>query len=115
MEKQFILSLFQAIDTSDWETLRTLFHADMVYERPGYEPFEGLDRVMQFYQKERVLASGKHHLESIILEGDSGACCGRFIGFKKDGSEVDERFADVYSLIDGKIRTRKSYFFRPAV
>ena len=115
MEKQFILNLFQAIDSSDWETLRTLFHDDMVYERPGYEPFEGRDRVMQFYQKERVLASGKHHLENIILEGDYGACCGRFIGLKKDGSNVDERFADVYFLADGKIRTRKSYFFRPAV
>lgn len=115
MQKQFIQDLFEAVDSSDWETLRTMFHPDMVYERPGYEPFKGLDRIMQFYQKERILASGKHHLENIILESDSGACCGRFIGFKKDGAEVDERFADIYSFADGKIITRRSYFFRPAV
>ena len=115
MEKQFIRNLFEAIDTSDWKTLRNLFHPEMIYERPGYEPFDGLNRVMQFYQTERILASGQHHLENILLEGDSGVCCGRFIGFKKDGGAVDERFADVYSFADGKIRTRRSYFFRPAV
>jgi len=37
------------------------------------------------------------------------ACYGRFVGFKKDGSEVDELFADIDSFVDGKIRTRRSY------
>jgi ketosteroid isomerase-like protein len=110
-----ILELFSAIDSSDWASLKQLFHREIVYERPGYDPFNGLDRVMEFYQKERILACGEHLLEKIVLSEGHGACWGRFIGFRKDGSEVNERFADVYSFKEGRIRTRRSYFFRPAV
>src|SRR5262249_47917670 len=115
MENEIILKLFSAIDSSDWESLEKLFHREIIYERPGYETFGGSDRVMYFYRNERILSSGKHHLERIVLDGDYGACWGRFIDFKKDGYKVDERFVDVYSFDKGKIKTRRSYFFRPAV
>jgi len=115
MLNEKITKLFKAVDSSNWNDLRELFHSEIVYERPGYEPFEGLERVMRFYQQERILASGEHRIERIVFQGSDGACYGRFVGFKKDGSEVDELFADVYSFEDGKIRTRRSYFFRPAV
>lgn len=115
MFNEKIVKLFKGVDSSNWDDLRELFHSDIVYERPGYEPFNGLERVMRFYQHERILASGEHRIEKIVFEGDNGVCWGRFVGFKKDGSEVDELFADVYSFVDGKIRTRRSYFFRPAV
>jgi ketosteroid isomerase-like protein len=74
-----------------------------------------LERVMKFYREERVIASGKHHLENIVLEENSGACWGRFTGVHKNGSAIDERFADVYRIKNGKIWNRQSYFFRPAV
>lgn len=115
MQHESILQLFRAVDTSDWNTMLRLFHPDIVYERPGYEPFRGAERVMQFYQYERVLASGEHRLDHIIFEGDEGACWGRFVGSKKDGSRVDEMFADVYSFQGAQIKTRRSYFFRPAI
>lgn len=115
MLNEQIVRLFKAVDSLNWDELRELFHPEIVYERPGYEPFAGLERVMQFYQKERILASGEHQIERIVFEGSYGACWGRFLGYKKDGSAVDELFADVYSFHDGKIRTRRSYFFRPAV
>jgi branched-chain amino acid aminotransferase len=115
MRNESIVELYRAVDSSDWDGLMRSFHADIVYERPGYQPFSGIDRVLQFYQKERVLASGQHHLEQMVLDEEKGACWGRFIGFKKDGSPVDELFADVYTFEGGKIRTRRSYFFRPAV
>ena len=115
MSDALINGLFEAVDGSDWSAMERLFHARIVYERPGYEPFDGLERVLRFYQKERILASGKHHLEHIVCEGSAGACWGRFVGFKKDGSAVDELFADVYFFEDGQIRKRRSYFFRPAV
>jgi ketosteroid isomerase-like protein len=114
-KNDIIFKLFNAIDSSDWKSLEAIFHQEILYERPGYESFGGSDRVMYFYRNERILCSGKHHLERVVLDGNYGACWGRFIGFKKDGSEVDERFVDVYSFEDGKIRTRRSYFFRPAV
>ena len=110
-----IAELFRAIDAHDWEALESFFHPDIVYERPGYAPLTGIERLLDFYQHERILASGNHYIEQIVIEEDHGACWGRFVGVKKDGSAADELFADVYSFEQGKIKTRRSYFFRPAV
>ena len=115
MTDQIIVNLFGAIDSSDWAALTRIVHPEIVYERPGYEPFKKIERLLQFYQKERVLASGTHRLECIVHDGDHAACWGRFVGKKRDGSDVDELFADCYTFEDGKIRTRRSFFFRPAV
>ena len=68
MTNEAVIRMFNAIDSSDWETLKTLFHEDIVYERPGYPPFAGRDRVLQFYKSERIIASGKHHLDQIVVK-----------------------------------------------
>lgn len=110
-----IAKLFEKVDSREWEGLREIFCDDIVYERPGYEPLEGFERVQYFYRNERVVASGTHHIERTVGDREAAACWGRFIGLHKNGSKINERFADVYTLRDGKIHTRKSYFFRPAV
>lgn len=110
-----ITRLFEAVDSCNWEILAQLFCHDAVYERPGYGPLVGLERVIKFYREERVIASGKHHLENIVLTENSGASWGRFVGVHRNGTPLDERFADVYRFKDGKIWNRQSYFFRPAV
>ena len=115
MSRALLEAYFQAIDAGDLESLPRFFHRDIVYERPGYDPLVGLDAVMHFYRTRRVIASGKHQVEGIVVEGDAGASWGRFAGARKDGSAIDERFADVYTFTDGKVRTRRSHFFRPAV
>lgn len=111
----FVLDLFRKIDSRDWDALPTSFCDEVVYERPGYEPLVGVERVMKFYREERVIASGEHRLERVVIDGASGACWGRFVGRHRDGSAIDERFADVYILENGRIRVRRSYFFRPAI
>lgn len=110
-----VTRLFGLVDSRDWNNLNQVFCDDITYERPGYEPLVGFERVAKFYREERVIASGKHHLEQVVLNEDCGACWGRFIGAHKDGSAIDERFADAYRFKDGKIKHRQSYFFRPAV
>jgi ketosteroid isomerase-like protein len=115
VSKELIIHLFNSIDSRDWNALRDIFHPEVVYERPGYEPFVGINRLIQFYQNQRILASGKHNIECIVVDGNNGASCGRFIGLKKDNSKADEQFAEIYSFKNGTIKTRKSYFFRPAV
>jgi len=107
--------LFDAIDSRRWERLPDFFDADVVYERPGYEPFRGLDRLDHFYREERVIASGRHHLEGVVVGDTQAACWGRFIGTHRDGTPIDEAFADTYQLTGDRIRHRKSFFFRPAV
>jgi ketosteroid isomerase-like protein len=115
MSNAIITELFRRVDARDFDALRESFTDDAVYERPGYDPLVGRDRVLHFYREERVIASGKHELEKIVVEGPTGACFGRFVGLHKNGSAIDERFADVYTFQDGRIKTRRSYFFRPAV
>jgi len=115
MSPDFVRKVFQTIDSRDWDGLQRVFCENMTYERPGYEPLVGYERVKKFYREERVIASGTHFLEGVVVNDDSGACWGRFVGVHKNGSAIDERFADAYTFENGKIRTRKSYFFRPAV
>jgi ketosteroid isomerase-like protein len=112
---ELVVELFDAVDSSHWEDLADIFHSHIIYERPGYKPFVGIDRLLTFYQMERVIASGKHHIEHITIDGIYGACWGRFIGVSKEDFQIDELFADVYSFEQGKIKTRKTHFFRPAV
>jgi ketosteroid isomerase-like protein len=113
--RALIEQLFQTIDTRDWDKLPPFFATDIVYERPGYEPLVGLEQLLNFYRNVRVIASGSHSLEKLVLDDTCGACWGRFVGLHRDGSMIDERFADVYTFHDGRIATRRSYFFRPAV
>ena len=115
MSADFVRSMFNTIDSRDWDGLEELFCENMIYERPGYEPLVGYRRVHKFYREERVIASGTHILDGIVVNGDRGACWGRFVGLHKNGSAIDEGFADAYTFRDGKVETRKSYFFRPAV
>jgi ketosteroid isomerase-like protein len=115
MSEKLIIDLFRAVDSRDWNALRTIFHPEIVYERPGYEPFAGISRVMRFYEHERILVSGKHDTECVVVNGNNGACWGRFVGVKRDSSMADEQFADVFFFENGTIRMRKTYFFRRAI
>jgi len=111
----FVREMFKVIDGRDWASLENFFGKSMTYERPGYAPLVGYDRVLHFYREERVIASGQHLLDEIVMNSDGGACWGRFVGEHKNGSHIDEKFADTYKFEDGKIKLRRSYFFRPAV
>jgi ketosteroid isomerase-like protein len=115
MFRAVITELFKLVDAAEWDSLSRVFHDDVVYERPGYQPCRGIAQLIHFYRHERVIAFGTHHLERIVVDQDHAACWGKFIGAKKDGSPINERFADVYAMQDSKIRERRSYFFRPAI
>jgi ketosteroid isomerase-like protein len=115
MTKDVIVSLFDHIDRQAWDGLASLLAADVAYERPGYEPFLGRQRVLEFYREERIICSGAHELQSIVVDGDTAACSGRFRGLLKDGRAADVRFADLYEFEQGVIKKRTSYFFSPSV
>jgi ketosteroid isomerase-like protein len=107
--------LFRAIDTRDFERLREICHPEVTYERPGYEAFVGIERLLKFYREERVIASGEHHLTAVLVDDTHAACWGRFLGVHRNGSDIDVEFADTYEVEDGRIRRRKSFFYVPAV
>jgi ketosteroid isomerase-like protein len=111
-----IKRLFAIVDTQNWQGMREIFSSQIVYERPGYPRLEGIERVLYFYENERILADGKHSLDRIVVDTDCAACWGRFVGHKKDGSAVNVGFADTYEFdAAGQICFRRSYFFEPSV
>ena len=113
--EELIISLFKTIDSADWQSLAQFFDKNITYERPGYKTLIGIEQLLHFYQYDRVIASGKHHLQHIVVTEDYGSCWGQFIGVHKNGSQISEGFADVYSFENSKLKTRRSYFFRPAI
>jgi hypothetical protein len=115
MSREFIQAMFDDIDARNWESLRGRFCEDAVYERPGYDPLEGREAILHFYEKVRIIISGEHQLTRIVTNEECGASWGRFVGKSRQGDDLDERFADCYTFEDGKVKTRVSYFFRPAI
>jgi ketosteroid isomerase-like protein len=107
--------MFASVDAADWDALSELLDSDVVYERPGYPEFVGRARVLDFYRHERVVVSGRHEIEGVIVDGDTTASWGRMQGTLSDGSQADVRFAEVCTFVGARIRTRRSYFFQAAV
>jgi len=107
--------LFHAIDTASWKDLPRFFHVDVVYERPGYPPIEGLSALLDFYRHTRIIAEGKHSLDGGLRADGKAICWGQFTGRSKAGALLAERFADAYELENGVIRKRTTFFFRAAI
>jgi ketosteroid isomerase-like protein len=110
MSRELPRAMFRAIDARDWEALGTLLHPDLRYDRPGFAPLVGKDEVLRFYREVRSI-HGEHRLETVVSDGDHGACWGRFVGAKADGTPLDLQFADCYGFKDGQLHRRKSFFF----
>ena len=110
-----VRDLFRVIDARDFERLREFCHPEVRYERPGYEQFSGIERLLKFYREERVIVSGTHQLTAVVTSDTHAACWGRYVGVHRDGSPIDVEFADTYELEDGTIRRRKSFFYVPSV
>ena len=108
--------MFARIDAEDWDGLADLLHADVLYERPGYPPLAGRDRVLRFYREERQVASGRHEVEATLAGDGAAVAWGRMQGRMRDGTDVEVGFAEVYGIAaGGSIRHRRSYFFTAAV
>lgn len=109
-----VRSYYQAVDADDVDTLIGLFAEEATYERPGYEPFVGHDALRAFYTGDRVIASGAHTVDALLVDGDQVAVHGRFEGTLKDGSASAVRFADFYVLDEQARFTRRTTFFHTA-
>ena len=110
-----IRDMFQAIDLRRWDALPDFFDVSARYERPGYPIMTGLAEILHFYTHVRVIASGEHRIEGLVMSESSGACWGTYVGTSTTGASIDERFADIYEFANGKVVYRRSHFFRPAI
>lgn len=115
-QERAVRGYYDRVDAADVEGVLDCFTQDAVYHRPGYEPMAGRDALAAFYGGDRVIADGRHQLDAVLVDGRSAAVRGRFVGTLKDGTAARVGFADFFVLDDDeRIRTRHSYFDRPAV
>ncbi len=108
--------MFNAIDARAWTDFAAIFHPAIAYYRPGYPPMTGLDRLLRFYDHERIIARGAHRLEQVIAGHDGAlAAWGHFEGVTRTGDAVSEDFSEIYTVIDGRLACRRTFFYRPAI
>jgi ketosteroid isomerase-like protein len=111
-----VARMFQAIDARDWNRFEHIFQAGVAYFRPGYPPMTGLNELVRFYDTERIIARGQHRLETVII-GEAGqiASWGHFSGITRSGAEVAEDFSEIYQIVDGRVASRRTFFYCPAL
>lgn len=110
------LRYYRAVDAGDVDGVVNWFADDAVYHRPGYEPIRGRAAIADFYGGTRVIASGSHRIDQLIVQDRSVAVRGFFTGRLKDGSDVTIGFSDFVDYdAAGRAALRRSYFDTPAV
>jgi hypothetical protein len=63
--EELIVNLFEAIDSSDFKLLVKYFDKNIIYQRPGYHDLIGIDKLLHFYQYDRITES--LYLVNILL------------------------------------------------
>lgn len=110
-----IRTMFACIDQGAWEDLPSHFTSDCVYERPGYPSIQGIAALTTFYRDVRRIASGRHQVDVLIIEGAHVLAAGRFDGTLRDGSPAAAEFADLYHVRAGRVAHRRTYFHTPLI
>jgi len=110
-----VRAYYEYVDEEAYEDLFALFAEDVVYERPGQPPIEGLVDFEAFYREGRPLENGSHELHAIVVDGDTAAVRGTFTG-EQDGEPVSFGFADFHVFDEsGAIARRYTFTDRDTV
>ncbi|WP_019633386.1 nuclear transport factor 2 family protein [Actinomadura atramentaria] len=102
---------YALVDAQEVDALVALFHPAVRYERQGTPEIVGIDALRRFYEGERVIASGSHHLEQVLADGDWVAVRGRFDGVLRDGERVEVRFTDWWHFDRAGLVDRRESLF----
>lgn len=110
LHEQIVRTYYTDIDANRVDEALAPFADEATYWRAGYEPLVGIEAIRSFYGGTRVIAEGKHELESVVVGTDSVAVRGAFCGVSHHGDALETRFADFWDFSDGKIVLRNTYF-----
>ena len=113
--KDRVLALYEIVDACEWEGLRTVFCPEVIYERPGYPKIQGIEDLISFYARTRVIASGRHAVSDMAVEGSKAAVWGEFSGLGRDGKSKEARFVDVLYFEQDVIAHRITHFYQPCL
>ena len=111
-----VLGYYEAMDRDDIDAVLEFFSGDVLYRRPGYDRISGMEALRQYYASDRKIATGRHVLTSVLVDGQRVAAHGIFDGDLRDGQPTSVGFA-AFFLFDqhGRAADHTTYFFVPAV
>jgi len=114
-QSETVSRYYQLVDAANYEPLFAMFCDDIVYERAGRGPIDGMADFRRFYLSDRRIRSGRHDVEAILGNGDWVAARGTFTGELRTGETVTTRWADFHRFRGAKIWRRYTYFADQAV
>lgn len=107
---------YDALDAGDTDGVLEAFSGDVLYMRPGYDRFVGLEKLREYYESSRKLGEGRHMVRNILVDGQQAAANGMWEGQAKDGSRVTQGFGAFFMFgANNRITEHTTYFFTPAV
>lgn len=107
---------FRALDSQDWDLLRTLFSDDAEVRAVGASARLGIESVMAFYQRLfRPWAVHRDEPTRVLRDGDTITVEVRFTGTTQDGLQCQFDAVDVIDLRDGKIARLTNWYDLSAV
>ncbi|MET1054729.1 MAG: nuclear transport factor 2 family protein [Pedobacter sp.] len=108
--KEFILSLIEAFDNNDVESILEHLSDDIEWTIIGHETLSGKNNIEEFFKAHpdmKMLSSTKDHM---IIDGDSVAVNGEVDCVNEStGNRQDMFYCDIYDLKDGKVQRMTSY------
>lgn len=108
--EEIVRTYYTDIDANNVDAALAPFADDATYWRAGYDPLVGIDAIREFYSGTRVIAEGRHELESVVAGGTSVAVRGTFRGISHDGKPLETRFADFWDFAGSQVIKRNTYF-----
>jgi ketosteroid isomerase-like protein len=106
---------YRHIDEGDVRAALSCFAHNAVYRRPGYPVLTGIDSIESYYRNARVISTGRHDIEVVVVSPDEVAVRGSFEGTAHDGRPLGVRFADFWRFTHDRVVERNTYFDAQAV
>lgn len=114
-ERDIVTAYYAAVDAGDTALLLEMFHPEIEYRRGGYPPIRGHQELRVFYEDVRMIASGRHLVRSMLVDGPDVAVRGTFTGLSHSGEHLAADWADFFTIDRDLIRLRATYFMTPGV
>jgi ketosteroid isomerase-like protein len=96
---------YEALDSHEYETLRSLLAAGFVHHRPD-RTIEGRDRFVRFMREERPQTETSHPIDTVYADGDGVAVQGRLLDARGDRIAA---FVDVFSFEGENVAEIRTY------
>ena len=100
---------FRLVDEGRLAEMFAMFAPDIEYRRAGYGPIVGIDALRAFYEGPRGIATIRHDIEVVAVDGPCVAIEGRARATLTDGGHFDRRIGEFFWFRDNRIVRRHGY------